>query len=311
VSPSKKRAAVAELQLKFATSERRACGVLGIPRSTQRYVVQPRTDEVAICQRLRTMVRQRPRFGYRRLTQLLKREGWNVNSKRIHRLCRSEGLKVRQTVRNKRAIGVSANACDVRKAEHKDHVWTWDFVFDRTTNGTALKWLSLIDEHTRECLALKVERGLTSEDVINTLAELFHRRGVPRCIRSDNGPEFISKAIRAWLERLGIEVLYIAPGSPWENGYVESFHSKFRDEFLDRELFENLKSTQAQTANWRDDYNHHRPHSSLNYQTPAEFAARCVASATKRAEAAPLPASPLQPPNGPSGSAQTLPPRLS
>jgi putative transposase len=268
VSPSKQRAAVEELQQKFATSERRACGVLGIPRSTQRYQMQPRTDEVAICQRLRTMVRQRPRFGYRRLTQLLKREGWHVNSKRIHRLCRSEGLQVPPTVRIKRAIGVSQNACDVRKAEYQDHVWTWDFVFDKTTNGTALKWLSLIDEQTRECLALKVDRGLTSEDVINTLAELFRRRGVPRCIRSDNGPEFISKAIRAWLDRLGIEILYIAPGSPWENGYVESFHSKFRDEFLDRELFENLKSTQAQTANWRHDYNHHRPHSSLNYQTP-------------------------------------------
>jgi putative transposase len=311
VSPSKKRAAVVELQQKFATSERRVCGVLGIPRSTQRYQVQPRTDEVALCQRLRAMVRQRPRFGYRRLTQLLKREGWHVNSKRIHRLCRSEGLKVRQTVRKKRAIGVSANACDVRKAEHKDHVWTWDFVFDKTTNGTALKWLSLIDEHTRECLALKVDRGLTSEDVINTLAELFAIRGVPRCIRSDNGPEFISRAIRAWLDRLGIEVLYISPGSPWENGYVESFHSKFRDEFLNRELFENLRAAQQLTSSWREDYNHHRPHSSLNYQTPIEFAARCGASAPKRAEAAPLPASPLQPHNGPSGSAQTPQPHLS
>lgn len=154
------------------------------------------------------------------------------------------------TVRIKRAIGVSQNACDVRKAEHDDHV-SWDFVFDRTTNGTAIKWLSLVDEHTRECLALKVDRGLTSEDVINTLAELFKTRGVPKCIRSDNGPEFISKAIRAWLDRLGIEILYIAPGSPWEateaaarmkaeggsTNTAESFHSKFRDEFLDRELF--------------------------------------------------------------------------
>lgn len=311
MSPSKQRAAVVELQQKFATSERRACAVLEVPRSTQRYVVQPRSDEAALCTRLRTMVRQRPRFGYRRLTVMLKREGWHVNSKRVHRLCRSEGLKVLQTVRNKRAIGISANACDVRKAEYKDHVWTWDFVFDKTTNGTALKWLSLIDEHTRECLALKVDRGLTSEEVINTLAELFAIRGVPRCIRSDNGPEFISKAIRAWLDRLGIEILYIAPGSPWENGYVESFHSKFRDEFLNRELFENLRAAQQLTSNWREDYNHHRPHSSLNYQTPAEFAARCGASATKRAEAAPLPASPLQPPNGPSGSAQTPQPHLS
>lgn len=242
---------------------------------------------------------------------MLNREGWHVNSKRVHRLCRVEGLKVRQTVRIQRAIGVSTNACDVRKADSMNHVWTWDFVFDKTTNGTALKWLSLIDEHTRECLALTVDRGLTSEDVINTLAELFHRRGLPKCIRSDNGPEFISRAIRAWLDRLGIEILYISPGSPWENGYVESFHSKLRDEFLNRELFENLRAAQQLTSNWRDDYNHHRPHSSLNYQTPIEFAARCGASAPKRAEAALRPASPLQPPNGPTGSAQPLPPQLS
>ena len=261
--------------------------------------------------RLRSMVRQRPRFGYRRLTALLQREGWHVNSKRVHRLCRSEGLKVRQITRNKRAPGSSMNACSKRKSDHINDVWTWDFVFDRTTSGTTLKWLSLVDEHTRECLALKVDRGLTSEDVINTLADLFKTRGVPKCIRSDNGPEFISKAIRTWLERLGIEVLYIAPGSPWENGYVESFHSKIRDEFLARELFENLRAAQAQTAAWRDDYNHHRPHSSLNYQTPTEFAARCGASATKRAEAAPQPASPLQPHNEPSGSPQPLPPHLS
>lgn len=295
----------------FQTSERRACAVLEVPRSTQRYEGKPRSDEAALCTRLRTMVRQRPRFGYRRLTVLLQREGWQVNSKRVHRLCRVEGLNVRQTVRIKRAIGSSANACSKRKSEHRDDVWTWDFVFDRTMSGTTLKWLSLIDEHTRECLALKVDRGLTSDDVINILAELFQTRGVPKCIRSDNGPEFISKAIRAWLGRLGIEVLYIAPGSPWENGFVESFNSKLRDEFLNRELFENLRAAQTQTAAWRDDYNHHRPHSSLNYQTPAEFAARCGASATKRAEAAPLPASPLQPPNEPSGSAQTLQPDLS
>ena len=250
------------------------------------------------------MVRQRPRFGYRRLTALLKREGWHVNSKRVHRLCRAEGLKVRQTVRIKRAPGSSVNACSKRKSDHMNDVWTWDFVFDRTTSGTTLKWLSLIDEHTRECVALTVDRGLTSEDVINTLAELFKTRGVPKCIRSDNGPEFISKAIRAWLARLGIQILYIAPGSPWENGFVESFNSKLRDEFLNRELFENLRAAQALTAAWREDYNHHRPHSSLNDQTPTEFAARCGASAPKRAEAAPLPASPLQPPNGRLGPAQ-------
>lgn len=185
------------------------------------------------------------------------------------------------------------------------------FDTDRTTSGTTLKWLSIIDEYTRECVALVVDRTITSESVINTLAELFQTRGVPKCIRSDNGPEFISHAIRTWLERLGIEALYIAPGSPRENGYAESFHSKFRDEFLDRELLENLRAAQAQTAAWREDYNHHRPHSSLGYQAPSEFAARCRASATKRAEPSAPPASPLQPHNGPLGSAQPLPPELS
>ena len=257
------------------------------------------------------MVCQRPRFGYRRLTVPLQREGWHVNSKRVRRLCRSVGLKVRQIARHKRAIGSSVNACSKRKSEHRDDVWTWDFVFDRTESGTTLKWLSIVDEYTRECVALVVDRTITSEDVINTLAELFQTRGVPQCIRSDNGPEFISKAIRAWLERLGIEVLDIAPGSPWENGFVESFHSKLRDEFLDRELFDNLTSAQSLTFRWREDDNHHRPHSSLNYQTPTEFAARCGASAPKRATAAPPPASPLQPPNGPPGSAPPSQPDLS
>lgn len=279
MSSSRKRAATCELQARFGVSERRACAALDQPRSTQRYQVKQRTDEAALCRRLRELVRRRPRFGYRRLTVLLRREGWAVNAKRVHRLCRKEGLKVRGTLRKTRAIGASANACSVRRAEHKDHVWCWDFAFDRTTGGTTLKWLSIIDEHTRECLALKVSRSITSQDVLDTLAELFAMRGVPQAIRSDNGPEFIAQAIQDWLKRLGIEALYIAPGSPWENGYAESFHSKLVDEFLSRELFDNAAMARRLTAAWRDDYNHHRPHSSLGYQTPVEFAAACAASA--------------------------------
>lgn len=276
-------------------SERRACTAIGQPRSTQRYQGQPRDDEATLCRRLRELVRQRPRFGYRRLTALLRREGWSVNAKRVLRLCRKEGLKVRQKPRKNRAPGASANACHVRRAEHKDHVWTWDFAFDRTENGTTLKWLSIIDEHTRECLALKVARNITSEDVINTLAELFSLRSVPQCIRSDNGSEFIAKGIQRWLQQLQIQTLYIAPGSPWENGYAESFHSKLRDEFFSQETFENVSSARTQTAFWRKDYNHHRPHSSLGYMTPVEFAARCVsASAPGSASATPQPPPPLQ-----------------
>lgn len=294
MSPSQKRAAASELQPQFQVSERRACAVLEQPRSTQRYSMRPKTDEAALCRRLREVVRRRPRFGYRRLTAVLKREGWHVNAKRIHRLCRKEGLKVRRIVKKKRALGKLANACHVRRAERKDHVWTWDFVFDRTTSGTTLKWLSIVDEHTRECLALKVARSLTSEDVIDTLAELFAMRGVPQAIRSDNGPEFVSRSIRQWLARLSIETLYIAPGSPWENGYAESFHSKLRDEFLSRETFESVSSARKQTVAWKQDYNHDRPHSSLDYLTPAEFAARCTASTPEKPSATPQPSPPFQ-----------------
>lgn len=275
--------------------------MLDQPRSTQRYRGQARSDEAVLCRRLRELVRRRPRFGYRRLTAVLKREGWRVNAKRVRRLCRKEGLKVRRITRKRRAIGTSGNACHVRRAERKDEVWCWDFAFDRTTSGTTLKWLSIVDEHTRECLALKVSRSITSEDVLDTLAELFAMRGVPACVRSDNGPEFVSKAIQAWLGKLSINALYIAPGSPWENGYAESFHSKLKDEFVRREEFASVREARRLTAAWREDYNAHRPHSSLGYLTPAEYAARCVINecATDRcAASAPALRGPaLQPPS--------------
>jgi len=207
-------------------------------------------------------------------TSLFRRgEGWAVNVKRVYRLWRQEGLKVPSKTRKRRGWGTSANACHVRRAEHKDHVWTWDFVFDRTSSGTTLKWLSIMDEHTRECLALKVARSITSEDVIDTLAELFAMRGVPRCVRSDNGPEFIAQAIGHWFAKTSVTSLYIEPGAPWENGYAESFHSRLRDEFLGLHAFGDLREARTLTAAWREDYNHRRPHSSLGYQTPAGFAA--------------------------------------
>lgn len=292
MSPSARRAAAVELQQQFAVSERRACAVLEQPRSTQRYQGRRRSDEGALCRRLREIVRRRPRFGYRRLTAVLRREGWTVNVKRVHRLCRREGLKVRRIRRKTRAVGSSPNACHLRRAERKDQVWCWDFAFDRTEHGTALKWLSILDEYTRECLALKVSRSITSEDVLDALAELFAMRGVPGAIRSDNGPEFVAHAVRDWLGRLQIETRYIAPGSPWENGYAESFHSKLVDEFLSRETFANVTAARQLTAAWKNDYNHYRPHSSLGYVTPAEFAARCAAST----------------PESPSPTAQASPP---
>jgi transposase InsO family protein len=269
---------VVTLREEFTVSERRACRVLDQPRTSQRYEPQPRDDEAALVQRMLELVRQRPRFGYRRIAWLLRGEGWRASATRVYRLWRREGLKVPHKKRKRRRVGSSANGCHRRRAEHRDHVWAWDFVFDRTTGGSTLKWLSVVDEYTRECLALKVDRSITSEDVIDTLSELLAMRGVPRCIRSDNGPEFIARAIRQWTKQLEINTLYIEPGSPWENGYAESFHSRLRDEFLATEEFESLAAARKLTQAWRDDYNHHRPHSALGYVAPAVYGARCCSS---------------------------------
>ena len=279
MSPSRKRVAVHQLQSEFGISERRACRVLDQPRSTQRYESQPRSDEVSLTKRMRALAKERPRFGYRRIARLLRREGWQASDTRVCRLWRREGLKVPQTKRKRRRLGTSDNGCHRIRAERPNDVWCWDFVFDRTIGGSSLKWLSIVDEFTRECLTLKADRSITSEDVIDTLAELFALRGVPKSIRSDNGPEFIASNIRRWLKLVDVEALYIEPGSPWENGYAESFHSRLRDEFLAIEEFESLTAARRLSTLWRDDYNLNRPHSSLEYQTPAEFAARCAASA--------------------------------
>jgi transposase InsO family protein len=267
-----------KLQEQFTVSERRACQVTGQPRTSQRYQAKPRDDERALVKRMLKLVRQRPRFGYRRIAALLRKEFWRASATRIYRLWRREGLKVPQKKRKRRRLGKSENGCHRRRAEHKDHVWCWDFVFDHATSGSTLKWLSIVDEYTRECLSLRVDRSITSEDVIDTLAELFAMRGVPQHIRSDNGPEFIARAIQRWTKQLSIETLYVEPGSPWENGYAESFHSRLRDEFLALEVFDSLVAARKLTQAWRDDYNNHRPHGSLGYVPPAEFAARCAAS---------------------------------
>jgi putative transposase len=213
------------------------------------------------------------------MTRLLRREGFRVSYKRVHRLWRAEGLKVPKKKRKRRAQGKSQHACYKLRADHANHVWAWDFIFDHTTNGGTIKCLSIVDEHTRQCITLDVSRSITAENVIDRLAELFVIHGVPEYIRSDNGPEFVAKKIQEWLERLEIETLYVAPGSPWENGFAESFHSRVRDEFLSLEEFENLFTAEQLRALWKQEYNHHRPHSSLNYQTPLEFASQWSASA--------------------------------
>ena len=256
-------------------SERRACRVLGQPRQTQRYRPIVKTDEGRLVERMLALVRAHPRYGYRRIWALLKREGWIVNRKRVHRLWQREGLKVPQKARKKRHLGQSANGCVRHRAEYMDHVWAWDFIFDRTTSGRPLKWLSIVDEYTRECLALVVARSITVEDVLDVVAELFVVRGVPGHLRSDNGPEFIARRLRRWLAWAEAKTLYIEPGAPWENGFAESFHSRLRDELLNVEEFANVPEARVKGEHWQLDYNHHRPHSALGYQTPAEFAAGC------------------------------------
>lgn len=253
--------------------------MIGQPRSSQRYQSKPRDDEASLVVRMLELVGERPRFGYRRVAAMLRREGFAASNKRIYRLWRKERLKVPQKTRKKRRLGIGENACHRRRAEHKDHVWCWDFIFDRTVGGSTLKWLALVDEYTRECLTLKVGWSMTSEDMIDTLAELFALRGVPRNIRSDNGPEFIAKAVRNWLDLVDVGTLYVEPASPWQNGYAESFFSRVRDELLSTEIFSNLAEARAMGSAWREDYNTRRPHSSLGYRTPAEFAATCTASA--------------------------------
>ena len=271
------------LRRKFGVSERRACKVVGQPRSSQRFKGKPREDEGSLVKRMLELARSLPRFGYRRIGRLLRREGWRAGQSRVFRLWQREGLKVPVKKRKKRRLGTSENGCHRRRAAGPNDVWCWDFVFDRTASGSPLKWLSIVDEYTRECLALRVDRGVTSEDVIDTLAELFAIRGAPNHILSDNGPEFIADTLRQWLDRVGVETLYIEPGSPWENGYAESFHSRFRDEFLAMEIFDSVRDAQDLTATWKDDYNTQRPHSSLDYLTPVEFAAACAASTSAKA----------------------------
>ena len=209
------------------------------------------------------------RYGYRKVTTMLRQEGWRVNHKRIERLWRQEGLKVPQRQPKRRRLWLNDGSCVRLRAAHKDHVWSYDFVMDRTSGGRAFRMLTLIDEHTRECLAIDVARRLNSEDVLERLNDLFIRRGVPTYLRSDNGPEFTAKKVRDWLGTVGVKTLFIEPGSPWENGYVESFNGRLRDELLAREQFDTLLEAKVLIERWRRHYNTVRPHGSLGYRPPA------------------------------------------
>jgi transposase InsO family protein len=257
------------LQQKLGISQRRACQAIGQPRSTQRYKAGRKTDEEALCSDIIKLATKYGRYGYRRITALLHDSGWQVNHKRVERIWRQEGLKVPKKQPKRGRLWLNDGSCVRLRPIHRNHVWSYDFVMDRTHDGRPIKILTLIDEYSRQCLALVVDRSIKSDDVLHTLSNLFLIYGIPENIRSDNGPEFTAKAVRRWLQRIGVKTAFIEPGSPWENGYNESFNGKLRDEVLNREIFYNLKEAKVLIENWRKEYNTVRPHSSLGYRPPA------------------------------------------
>jgi transposase InsO family protein len=263
---------VAHVREHLNVSERRACRVLGQPRSTQRHQPKERDDEQRLVQRIIELACRFGRYGYRRITALLRLEGWRVNHKRVQRIWRQEGLKVPQKQPKRGRLWLNDGSCIRLRPQYANHVWAYDFVTTRTHDGRQVRLLTIVDEYTRECLAIDVARKLNSEDVLERLAWLFATRGVPEHIRSDNGPEFTAHAVRDWLKRIGVRTLFIEPGSPWENGYVESFNGKLRDELLDREIFYTLTEAKVLIERWRVEYNTIRPHSSLGYRPPAPAA---------------------------------------
>ncbi len=242
---------------------------MGQHRRTQRYRPKIPEDEAVLTARIIELAKEYGRYGYRRITALLKTEGWEVNVKRVARIWRQEGLKVPQKQPKRGRLWLNDGSCIRLRPEYKHHVWAYDFVFDRTHDGKTLKLMTVVDEYSRECLAVEVARKLNSRDVLRVLAKLMLRHGIPGHIRSDNGPEFIAKAVREWLGRLEVGTLFIEPGSPWENGYIESFNGKLRDELLNGEIFYTLREARVLIDRWRKHYNQIRPHSSLGYRPPA------------------------------------------
>jgi len=247
---------------------------------TQHYEPKRYEKDKAFRDKILKLAVQYPRYGYRMITKKLRQAGWHISYKRVYRIWRKESLQVPYRHKFKKSKGDSSNSCSVKKAEHINHVWTYDFVSDQTAEGRSLKLLTVLDEFTRESLAIEVGRSIKSKDVIEVLKYLFMVRGIPCNIRSDNGPEFVANALKNWLGQSSVETLYIEPGCPWQNGYIESFNGKLRDEVLDRELFHSIKEAKVLVQNWRLEYNNHRPHSSLDDKTPAAFAAECIASAS-------------------------------
>jgi len=250
-------------------SERRACRVLGQARSTQRRKRVVPDDEARLRARIVALASDYGRFGYRRVTGMLIAEGWQVNHKRVARIWRQEGLKVPQKQPKRRRLWLNDGSCVRLRPRYPGHVWSYDFMQHRTHDGRSFRLLTIMDEFSRECLAIEVDRRLSSDHVLDRLTELFAQRGAPDYIRSDNGAEVTARKVRNWLSELSVQTLFIEPGSPWENGYIESFNGKLRDELLNGEIFDTLAEAQVLVARWRRHYNTVRPHSSLGYRPPA------------------------------------------
>lgn len=261
------------LQDRLGLSERRACRVAGQNRSTQRHCPQVAPDDAALRKRLRKISEQRPRWGYRRAHGHLLTEGFSLNRKRVQRIWREEGLRVPAKAKKRRRLGESTTAADRLKAEHPNHVWALDYQHDATEDGRELKFLNVVDEFTREALAIEVDRTINAEETVAVLKRLATERGAPANIRSDNGPEWTAAVLREWCRLGGTATAYIEPGSPWQNAYVESFNSRLRDELLNVEVFTSLAEAKVLAEDWRQDYNANHPHSALGMMAPERFAA--------------------------------------
>ncbi len=278
VSPASRREVVERVVEKGMCSVRRACRYLGLNRSSCQYRPKEAPEKTrSLVRAIVDLSRKYPRYGYRRIRAILLREGWKASRKFVQRIRRLEGLGVKGKAPRRRRQGVSTAA--PTRAAALNEVWSWDFVHERTDNGAALKMLTLIDEYSRQCLTIEVGRKLRSGDVLNALAEVMAWRGVPNYLRSDNGPEFIATEVQEWLKEMGIGTIYIEPGSPWENGHVESFHNRLRDECLNQEIFLSVTEARVVIEEWRRFYNRVHPHSRLGFQSPDEFAKRMAEAA--------------------------------
>jgi transposase InsO family protein len=269
VSPSARKIAVDVLKQEHGYSERKGCALVEVSRTAVRRTPSRKPDEEALRERIVELAGTKKRYGCRMVTVLLRREGWHVNKKRVHRIWKQQGLSLPRKRPRRRRCGRTVEI--IHRAAHKNHVWTYDFVEDRTESGSKLRLLVVLDEYTRRCLRIRVERSMPAAKVVDTLNWLFLLHGVPEHIRSDNGPEFIAIAVCDWLANAGCNTIFIKPGSPWENPFIESFNRTLRNECLNREIFTSPREAQHVVENWRCEYNEFRPHSSLGYLTPAQF----------------------------------------